>query len=449
MAQALLISDHEILNDIYALNLKVYVDTTITIKSNPEEALQLLELNPSFDIVISLSKIQDKDVASLVLQKLKEIDSESPLVVIGEKSSVSNTQDVVTLPANFNIQNFVQTVAKILGITAKDMMSKQVPDYYPIPIKMFNNFIKTPCDVFYKVSKSAVNSEFIKILEPGDVVAGKVKPYLEKGVKTLYIPSDFRLKFVNSASLSVLDQLDNKDLTPEEKIDITEQGFEVVAQTLSLEGKVSEAVVDISKKCIENVNMAAKGVPKLKSLLASMVANKTGFLYMHSIMATYVSNHIIKEISWGAAEHADKVSFVLFFHDLFLTPIFAKYPHFRSEEELVFSDELNEKEKEVVVNHARLAAEAVKSFPKCPMGADAIILQHHGMTSGVGFAIEFKDDVSPLAKVIIISEAFVSQIISAKEKGTFDKAAIITELREKFTRHTYKKIIDCLETISL
>tara|TARA_R110002072_G_scaffold64203_9_gene159996 strand:- start:44013 stop:45362 length:1350 start_codon:yes stop_codon:yes gene_type:complete len=449
MAQALLISDHEILNDIYSLNLKVYVDTSLTIKSSYEEALALLELNPNYDVVISLSKIQDVDVASLVFNKLQELNSECPFVVIGEKSAISNTAQVITLPANFNIQNFVQTIAKVLGVTAKEMASKLVPEYYPIPIKMFNNFDKTPCDVFYKVSKSAANNEFIKILGQEDEIKGKVGPYLEKGVKTLFIPSEFRLQFVNNASVSVLDRLDNKNLSNLEKIEVAEQGYEIVAQTLSLEGKVSDAVVEISKKCIENVNMAAKGVPKLKGLLSSMISNKTGFLYMHSIMATYVSNHIIKEISWGAAEHAEKVSFVLFFHDLFMTPIFAKYPDCKNEEELVFNDQLSDQEKDVVINHARLAGEAVKSFPKCPMGADAIILQHHGMTSGVGFAMEYKDDVSPLAKVIIISEAFVGQILNNKAADNFNKDVIIEDLRSKFTRHTYKKIIDCLETISL
>ncbi|MCR9206311.1 MAG: hypothetical protein NXH75_17145, partial [Halobacteriovoraceae bacterium] len=103
-----------------------------------------------------------------------------------------------------------------------------------------------------------------------------------------------------------------------------------------------------------------------------------------------------------------------------------------------------------VINHARLASEMVKTFPRCPMGADAIILQHHGTTNGMGFTLDYKDDISPLAKVLIIAEAFVEELIKEKNKGAIPPNIdmIIEVLRSRFTKHTYKKIINCLDTIS-
>lgn len=90
----------------------------------------------------------------------------------------------------------------------------------------------------------------------------------------------------------------------------------------------------------------------------------------------------------------------------------------------------------------------VKNFPRCPMGADAIILQHHGTTNGMGFALDYKDDISPLAKVLIVSEAFIDEIIKYKDSSReLNLEEIIETIRTRFTKHTYKKIINCLETI--
>lgn len=452
MSQALFLSDHEILNDIYTLNLKAFVDVNVTLKNSLQETIDLIKLNPNFDVLITLSNIAGMDVAKELVQLKSELKLEFPIIVIGEKSSVSNTDQVITLAANFNIQNVVRTVAQSLGVTAREMAEKLVPEYYPIPLKSFYSFEKNICDVYINVSKASQSPEYVKIFGNGDKCSEEnLKGYVDKGFKTLYIPSDFRLKFVNQASLNVLNQLNTPNLKPERKIEISEQGYEVVAQRMMTdEGKLNDEVVAISKKCVETVQDAMKGVPKLKNLLQNMLDNKTGYLYMHSVMATYVSNHIIKNISWGADEHADKIAFVLFFHDIFLTPIYTKFPEVKYEEDLIFNSKLSDKEKEVVLGHARLASEIVKNFPKCPMGADALILQHHGMSNGMGFAMDFKDDVSPLAKVIIIAEDFVANLLKQKEEtSSVDIPDIISSLNEKYTRHTYKKIISTLENFSL
>ena len=68
MAQALLISNNEVVNDLYALNLEVYVGMNVTIKNNLEEALQLLSLNPNFNIIITLALIDGEDAGQKVYE---------------------------------------------------------------------------------------------------------------------------------------------------------------------------------------------------------------------------------------------------------------------------------------------------------------------------------------------------------------------------------------------
>jgi hypothetical protein len=113
------------------------------------------------------------------------------------------------------------------------------------------------------------------------------------------------------------------------------------------------------------------------------------------------------------------------------------------------------KDKEVVIDHAKLAGQLVKSFPRCPMGADMIITQHHGMTSGQGFAVNFKDDISPLSKIIIIAEdvatGMIHQLKDEKQdkKNIVNKEQICQRLYERYKNHTYKKIIDAFTQVTL
>lgn len=447
MPRGILLSDHSVLNDLYAFNLKAYTDIDLSIVSNLDEALGLI--TQEIEVIITLGQINDVDCAKALYDQINSQGLSTPIVIIGEKSELSHSNKVYTLPPTLNIPLVVKTIAQVLGITAKDMAAKVVPDYYPIPLSLLRQFESAPCDVYVKIGRSGP-FEFSQCLAEGENLRPneKIDSYADSGVHNLYIPVQKRLLIVNQATKIVMQTLDDPNLSLQDKIQTAEQGHEVVGGILGEDPKVTPELIEISRKCMESVKDIVHNVPRLKSLLGTMLQNKTGYLYLHSVMGTYVSRHIINEISWGSEEHAEKLSFVFFFHDIFLAPIFAKYPSLKSEENLIFQDGITEKEKEIIINHARLCSEMVKNFPRCPMGADAIILQHHGTTNGMGFALDYKDDISPLAKVLIVSEAFIDEIIKYKDSSReLNLEEIIETIRTRFTKHTYKKIINCLETI--
>ncbi len=446
--KALFLTDNNVLGDVYGANLLAFVDTETEIVVTKEEFLKKFDKN--IDLVITLSVINDEDVAKIIFDHLENLEVKPPMIVVGKKSEVSDHTSLTTLQGNLDAKSLVKSVATIFSITAKDMMNVKVADYFPIPIKLFNYLETAPCDVFIQVNKASKTPEYAKVWDASAIRRHVIKEYIDRGIQILFVPSDMRLKVINLVSTHVSLALDDKTLPKERRLDLLEQGFEVVATKLTSDPKVNAEVVSISKKCIENVTEVIQQFPHLKSLLTDLAANKSRYLYFHSILATYICNHVVKYISWGGEGHADKISFVLYFHDIFLVPIYNKYPDFQFEEELVFNNLLSDKEKEVVINHARMAGELVKTFPRVPLGADAIVTQHHGVTAGTGFTLDFRDDVSPLAKVIIVAEAFVDELIQARDSGESpDKTNILALLRTKFPRHTYKKIIDTLENISL
>ncbi|MBF0300578.1 MAG: hypothetical protein HQK51_17825 [Oligoflexia bacterium] len=451
MGHALIISDNDVINDIYIVNFSAYVATNVTIKKNHEEAIKLLEQNPSIDIIISLAQINSQPTAKLIYVFLKNNNKNIPLMSIGETRAFA--EDVINISSVYNIKEIVRTVAKLLEITAKDMVIMPVPEYFPIPLKLFLTMSKVESDVFYRYSANPISHEYIRILEKGtkDIV-NKVNIYLNQNINTLYIPAADRLRFINNASSSLITQMESQNVSTSERIDLVEQGLELITGEIFENKGVSEEVIKISKLCINSVQQVIRETNRFNELLNNLLKNKTKYVYLHSVLAAYVSTEMLKHISWGSDEQAEKISFVLFYHDIFLMQIFDAHPDIITEDELYFNKSLSEKERDVLINHARMAGEVICSFKQIPIGSDVIIKQHHGTSNGMGFAAEFKDDISPLSKIMIIAEEFVIDILKArnkKDKEKFDKKKSMKRLTERYTKNSYKKIVESLDFVSV
>ena len=90
--------------------------------------------------------MEDEDCGLIINDFMKVESIKLPIVMIGEKSAISNNLDVFTVPANLNVRRLVRTVAQILKVTAKEMASKNVGQLYPIPIGIFRNLERSFCD---------------------------------------------------------------------------------------------------------------------------------------------------------------------------------------------------------------------------------------------------------------------------------------------------------------
>ena len=451
--KGLFISNHDLLSDVYAANLQIYVGLEVVIQENLKEGLKHLKANhQKLNLVISLSNIDDEDCGLAIMDLMEAESFQLPVVMIGEKSMISNGLGVLTIPANLNVKKLVRGVAGILNVTAKDMAAQDTGNLYPISIKIFKNLDSAFCDVYIKATKSATRVEYALVIKPGDPIRKKIETYMQEGFEVLYIPTKERFNLVGQVSENVSKKLTNVDASDTTvAVDILEEGHSLVALHLSQDGELNEEILEVSRKCSATMQSVSEKVPSLQQLINSMLSNKSNYLYMHTVMASYVSKHILENIVWGSPEHIEKVQFVLFFHDIHLASIYAKYPDLKYEEDLLFQSSLDDDEKELVVSHATMSSETIRTIPKSPLGADSLLAQHHGMTSGEGFALEFKDDISPLAKVIVISEEFVNQVLKQKDEGegAISMEKIMEIIKIRFPRHSYKKIVESLHGLKL
>ncbi len=451
MSQALLISDNEVVNSLYEVNLKAYVAMNVSIKKNLSGAMELLGHAPNFDAIICFSEtINNHKKGDHFISQIQDKLPHIPIIILGQFEG--ELKNGISIKNKYDIKTLLQSMAKILEISAKEMASMSMPKFFPIPLKLFMQIDRGHCDIYFRNAKDNFEYEYFKILEKDTPIGDSLQKYVSEGVEHLYIDANERLRFINQASKAIVGELNRSDLSDEEKVEITSQGMGIVAEEIFDSEEISAEMAAISKACIESISEVVNAVPKARKLLAMLLENQADYCYKHSVLGTYIAGQIIDHISWGSTEQKEKVAFSFFFHDIYLVPIYKKYPSAVSEEDILFQPEVSDEDKKIVLEHAYKAGLLVKSFPRCPMGADMLITQHHAMVGGKGFAVNYKDDISPLSKVMIIAEEIGTQILIDTKDGqklNFDKKRMCAQLREKFVNHTYRKIIDAFEASKL
>ncbi|MBP9680995.1 MAG: hypothetical protein KBD76_06295 [Bacteriovorax sp.] len=454
MSRTFIISDNDILNQLYVINLEVYLGTNVELFTSTDLAIKSIHENEKVDLIITVNMINGQDAAAILYDFLTKNKRSIPLVVVGKpEKGIGNT---VIIPSSYNLQALLRVCAQILNVTAKAMAEQSVPEFYPIKAKFLMQLRDAPCPFYMQMKKGNEQSDQISytlISKKGPEARSLLAKLAQEGVENFYVDKDDRLLVINHISKMLSDFMQNTDqMGIEEKSVILQTGFEFAIAEFTQNPEVAQEIMGIAGVSTKLMEEMVQEAPGLKALLSILSGHKDGYIYTHSLLASYVAGHIVKKVSWGGVGHIEKINFVLFFHDITLAPIYLKYPNLKYEEDLLFSSELTEKEKDVVLNHARLAAELILTFKKAPMGVDLLIKQHHGMTNGVGFAMEFKDDISPLSKIIIISEAFVEEYMKGKELDSnyqMDLKKMILELNLKFKKNSYKKIVETLESLKI
>ncbi len=445
MGKILLLLENGLLAQLYKTNLSVYLESQVDLCSSFSQFLGMNKLMNDYSLIVTHKNFDGINVVSEILNLQNEKRLLVPSIIVGESNN--QNENVHFLPEYLNIQQLLGLSAKIMNITAQMMASLNVPDYYPIDIEFIYYLKKAPTSLYLYVEP-----DYVMFATKDSLVEEVAQELKEEGVEKFYIKANERLEIVGLITRSLMDELSKTTyLNPVFKTEIITNGFDHFMNNY-VSKEASQSIVKLASDCSKMMNEVVNESPDLQSLFLMFKNNKDNFLYIHTMLSSYVASHILRNLPWGNESHVDKIIYVLFFHDIYLAPIYNKYPHLQNEELLKNSMELTRQEKHTLNNHARFAAELVAGLKKTPIGCDQLIRQHHGVNTGIGFAIELKEDLSPLAKVIIISENFVEYFLSKRGKNVnqpFDLAEAVQSLNEKFTTNSYRKIIEPLITLNI
>lgn len=427
------------------MNLEVYLNTTVELVTSMEAGISIHKQKKNFDLIISLDQINKKDAIKEIEEYRSGYAVKTPLIKIGGATDSDIDVKTFAVASRYNIQGILKKSASVLGVTAKQMAEMQMSPYYAISISPIEGLNKAPCNLYLEKEGS-----FKLLTRAEEALEENLKNAKASGVDKVYVKSTDRLVVVNNASLKLIEKItlalkNSESASVEKKVELLNDGFEFAMANLFTSEEIKQEMVSIATASAKVMNDVVKDSAQLKGLLATMLSNKSGYIFTHSMISCYVASHIIKNVTWGGDGQTDKINFVLFFHDIYLAPIYMKYPELKFEKKLLDSPLLSDKEKDIVMNHAKLSAELVVTYKRCPMGADVLIKQHHGMKKGSGFANKYPEDLSPISKVLLVAEAFVEEFImmtDAKQKP--EMKLIIPKMIAEFVSPSYIKIIQTL-----
>lgn len=445
MSHGLLIFDQEVLSDLYAINLRVYTASNITVKNQFNDALKLIELSPNLDFIISLTALDDKNIGQQIVDYLAKKELSIPIIFLGKNSYTPSEYPIIE--DFFDFKNLIREVAKILGITAQDMSKLPVSPYFSIPFNIFQKQDFAYCDAYKKIAKGANDFEYIKIFKKDESLILHQK---EENIDKIYIESINRLKFVNHITQNMTNLLSTTDSDSEGKIKSSSQAMNIFAQMMdSVSEEAYEQLTEISKNCINSVKSVVSSAPSLQDLTDLLMKNKQNYIYAHGVLSNYVCSHIIKKSTWGNREQLEKMNLIIFYHDIHLLPIYLKYNFNGPEEELLRIPDLTDDEIKIIEDHALLAANMIRNLRRIPHGVDLIICQHHGAKNGIGLDNGFPDDISTLSKVLMISEAFTKEFNKSLGGEKFNLSNTLDYLKDHFKKNSYKNLIDALQDLKI
>jgi response regulator RpfG family c-di-GMP phosphodiesterase len=451
MRKTLIVSDNEFLNVLYVMNLEVYLAAETVLVTSVSDAIEQLKAKNNFDLVVTLELINRGSARAALTTHLKSHALKIPIIVTGADKDDVIEDNVFGVTGRYNIQSILKMSAKILGVTAKQMAELNVGAYYPISLSALKGISIAPCSIYQKMEGT-----YKRLVRNEDPMGDILKDLVTKGEDHVYVGSTDRLTIINKISVALIEKITESlkaldEAAPvEKKVQALSNGYEFAAANLFSSDEIKQQMQEIATASARVMGDVAKNTENLKGLLSVLLSNRDGYVFTHSMIASYVAYHMIKNVTWGGESQVEKINFVLFFHDIFLAPIYLKFPELKAEAALLESDKLSEKEKDVVLNHAKMAAEVVVGYKRCPMGADVLIKQHHGMKKGKGFVKFYMEDLSPLSKVILIAEMFVEEFMKAAETKTpFNTKVVIPKLISEFKTPSYTKIVQSLVNVPL
>lgn len=456
MSHAILISDHEFLTETLKVNLQSYLSCKVVTIQDVTVLKQLLTIDQTYDFILCLTSISKKDITKEVAKVHQQYIKNTPLIFLGHMNRViANSHNLVN---PFDILTIIRLVAKELKLSAQDLINRPSAEYIPVSLRLIAETSLAIDDLYWK--NESLSEPYVLIASHQESICEKIMTWRAQGISVLYIKGQNRLRAMGLLNKSLLNSLSTAIDKPEiEDVSIVEDSATVISEYFtdaeSLSQLPEEVRIEIGQLALKTSELVSELTFKVPTTLNKMIElfqkSPSNFISRHSFLTTYFAIEMIKSESWYSNQVNEKVCVLLFFHDIILLPLYHRdnnLPH--DEEALLSSSLLIDKQKQLVQWHPKLIAQMLEHVPGIPLGLDQLIMQHHGTLNGSLGKDEIHDEVSMLAKVIVVAEAFVTELLNSQLPLSDDhKKVIITQLQKKFTKRSYFKLVKYLEKFEI
>lgn len=402
--------------------------------------------NPLLDLVVvrnvNPSPTNTKEeTAKQVLNFIYDNELKCKVLVLGEFEAAGF--EFSHIPNRFKVSDFTTTVRKTLGITLEDIKELKLGDYIPIEIQNFYVMNKAPCDTYIKLSRST-GDQYVKRIHSGDEFDKEgIKKYEAQGVSELYVPKDQKNLFLEAQLKQYLVSITDVSKPEPVLVELRSDAYDI-NQTLIKNTGITDQMILMSQASVKAMTASVAHNKKLGSLLKNILNNKGSFAYKHSYLISVFASACMTKMEWSEDKqfeaNIERMTFAAFFHDILLTE--EKHLRIRNKVDL-YQAKLEDKEKELVLEHANKMASLVHEMKFAPRGAEQIIREHHGARNGIGYSEVYSSNLGAMSIMFIVLEDFVSSLLDFKEKKLSIKD-ILEDMLERYPLPSYKKVIKAL-----
>lgn len=430
----LLVEQNPDFENIYSINFNAYLGMDVHCVHSSEEAIAQIE-NDEATLIVARAQLGQDKTAEKLYHYITKNNIQSPLITLGDFEQAIGDSTIVS--SGVGLKTLIQTSAKKLNITAKDMVSLEVPPYYPFDISLFEKMEYSPFRVYHQ--NMSGEYENLNLTEEYD--NKKIESLMQKNVSCLYVDANERLKMTELITEHLVSGMDINNLNDQEKIDQTEQSMHLLSGKLVNVGVTKNSAI-LAAAALKGTINNAKTKKGLRSLLKKLLENKHSYAYLHTQLLTFFGIQLMQVLDWGNLDQMKKFSFVSLFHDILLMD--DKLARIHTKEELAQAD-LTPELKEFVETHAQRTSELVMKFPNTPLTCEVIIRQHHGTLNGQGFLSHASGNLTQLATLFMVVEYFVELSLAAGAQVNFDE--VIKNVAERYSTSRFKPIINALGKI--
>jgi HD superfamily phosphohydrolase YqeK len=431
-----LIEDRPKQSMVFQMNMAVYLGARVVKVGSLEELASLLREPDKVNLIVCRLSFKGDILPPKLVALLQSNKAEVPVIVLGNGEDDIQSPDIHYLEEGGEVKPLLQTAAKILGITAKQMAQKKMDEFYEIPGSYLGLLFSTPCPVY--VRKGGDYSLAL------DEAKGALKDAraLASRHKFLFIPSRKRLKFANAFTEQVLkaaDELKSGNLSAEQKVPMLAASLDIVSLQFRASG-MDEEIVNLAQSSIKAIEQMAETTTSVGNLVKNILESQGGYRYAHCQLITFLGFHIIKMMSWWGDEQRTVFSQAAFYHDICLTS--DEEARIHNPEQLA---QIQDPEQaELIATHSQLAARELQSGPEISSEVVRLVLQHHGTKTGRGFSAEIST-LDHLAKTFLIAEEWADYLISLSETdGKPNNEGKMAELKAKYQDTIAHQIIETL-----
>ncbi len=448
MAQIIIIEDSKEFNQLLSINLSTYIGAEVIPRDNADSAIELMNLLPKVDLIISKEKIGEEDTAKTIANYIKSENLETILIVLGNDFLELKKIGIAIQEIN-DWQKIITASANILGISQDELTLKMIPEYIPIPIDFFTSIESCPCDIFLRIKEGAQDFKYIKRVHAYDSYSvDMIQKYIEQGVKNLYIPKQFKKEFTNFLSNQLVLKLEMlpEDATIDDKISIIGNSFDIVKKQI-IEMGFNSATIQLTESIIESIEKTYSNDPKVSTLLHKVLNAPSSLIYQLCHLTSVVAAECIKNI---LPENEQKDAASILTHAAFFNNIALS-----EEDELIKISSYHELENyelenskwDLVLNHALISFEILLKHPTLPLIVSTVVKEHHGSINGKGFPEAIDPKLNQYSKIFLVAESFALELLKYRYKnaGQDRPAPIVHELYKRFESDEMKSIVKKLE----